>query len=160
MASPVVPVGLRCQFGIGQNNVRGKLPLRNCQSQIDLWSCLSYSGFSVLWRDIMTKATLIFLFVWLVGFCCCLFVLFFIFWDRVSLCSPSCPGTHSIDQAGLELRNSPASASPVLGLKACTITARLCLTVLTFCIHTHTGYYLWFQLQLGYLFIYLFIGKG
>ncbi|GAB1285052.1 KAT8 regulatory NSL complex subunit 1-like protein [Apodemus speciosus] len=29
----------------------------------------------------------------------------------VSLCSPSCPGTHSVDQAGLELRNPPASAS-------------------------------------------------
>jgi hypothetical protein len=28
--------------------------------------------------------------------------------DRVSLCSPSCPGTHSVDQAGLELRNLPA----------------------------------------------------
>jgi hypothetical protein len=25
--------------------------------------------------------------------------------------SPSCPGTHSVDQAGLELRNPPASAS-------------------------------------------------
>jgi hypothetical protein len=29
-----------------------------------------------------------------------------------------CPGTHSVDQTGLELRNSPASASQVLGLKA------------------------------------------
>jgi hypothetical protein len=36
----------------------------------------------------------------------------------VSLCSPGCPGTHSVDQAGLELRNPPASASRVLGLKA------------------------------------------
>ncbi|GAB1302002.1 Lysine-specific demethylase 2A [Apodemus speciosus] len=40
----------------------------------------------------------------------------------VSLCSSSCPGTHSVDQAGLELRNPPASASQVLGLKACTTT--------------------------------------
>jgi hypothetical protein len=32
------------------------------------------------------------------------------------LCCPSCPGTHSVDQAGLELRNLPASASQVLGL--------------------------------------------
>jgi hypothetical protein len=39
-----------------------------------------------------------------------------VFWDRVSLCSPGCPGTHSVDQAGLELRNLPASASRVLGL--------------------------------------------
>jgi hypothetical protein len=34
------------------------------------------------------------------------------------------PGTHSVDQAGLELRNLLASASQVLGLKACTTTAR------------------------------------
>jgi hypothetical protein len=27
-----------------------------------------------------------------------------VFQDRVSLCSPGCPGTHSVDQAGLELR--------------------------------------------------------
>jgi hypothetical protein len=33
--------------------------------------------------------------------------------------SPGCPGTHFVDQAGLELRNLPASASWVLGLKAC-----------------------------------------
>jgi hypothetical protein len=52
-----------------------------------------------------------------------LFILFFR--DRVSLCSPGCPGTHSVDQAGLELRNLPASASQVLGLKACATTARL-----------------------------------
>jgi hypothetical protein len=41
------------------------------------------------------------------------------FQDRVSLCSPGCPGTHSVDQAGLELRNPPVSASQVLGLKEC-----------------------------------------
>jgi hypothetical protein len=35
----------------------------------------------------------------------------FIFRDRISLYSPGCPGTHSVDQAGLELRNPPASAS-------------------------------------------------
>ena len=49
------------------------------------------------------------------------FVLFF--QDRVSLYSPGCPGTHSVDYAGLELRNLPASAFQVLGLKACTTTA-------------------------------------
>jgi hypothetical protein len=43
--------------------------------------------------------------------------------DRVSLYScclysSCCPGTHSVDQAGLKLRNLPASASQVLGLKA------------------------------------------
>jgi hypothetical protein len=38
--------------------------------------------------------------------------------------SPGYPGTHSVDQAGLELRNPPASASQVLGLKACATTAQ------------------------------------
>jgi hypothetical protein len=49
---------------------------------------------------------------------------FFFSRDRVSLCSPGCPETHSVDQAGLELRNPLASASQVLGLKACATTAR------------------------------------
>jgi hypothetical protein len=30
---------------------------------------------------------------------------------RVSLCSPGCPGTHFVDQAGLELRNPQGLAS-------------------------------------------------
>jgi hypothetical protein len=56
------------------------------------------------------------------------FFLFFFFFflgfrDRVSLCSPGCPGTRSVDQAALELRNPPASASQVLGLKVCATTA-------------------------------------
>jgi hypothetical protein len=51
------------------------------------------------------------------------FVLDF-FFKTEFLCSPGCPGTHSVDQAGLELRNPPASASQVLGLKACATTAR------------------------------------
>jgi hypothetical protein len=46
------------------------------------------------------------------------FSFLFFFQDRVSLCSPGCPGTHSVDQAGLELRDPPASASRVLGSKA------------------------------------------
>jgi hypothetical protein len=37
---------------------------------------------------------------------------------------PGCPGTHSVDQAGLELRNPPTSASQVLGLKARVTTAQ------------------------------------
>jgi hypothetical protein len=45
-----------------------------------------------------------------------------VFRDRVSLCSSGCPGTHFVDQAGLELRNPPASASQVLGLKVCATT--------------------------------------
>jgi hypothetical protein len=52
------------------------------------------------------------------------FFFFLVFRDRVSLYSPGCSGTHSVDQAGLELRNPPASASQVLGLKACATTAQ------------------------------------
>jgi hypothetical protein len=48
------------------------------------------------------------------------FFFFLVFPDRVSLYSPGCPGTHFVDQAGLELKNPPASASQVLELKACT----------------------------------------
>jgi hypothetical protein len=64
------------------------------------------------------------------GFCflfvCLLFYFGLVFRDRVSLCSPGCPGTHSVDQASLELRNLPASAFQVVGLKACAITRPVC----------------------------------
>jgi hypothetical protein len=50
------------------------------------------------------------------------FVCLFVFRDRVSLCSPGCPGTYYVYHAELELRNLPASASQVLGLKVCTTT--------------------------------------
>ena len=43
----------------------------------------------------------------------------FIYLETVFLCNPGCPGTYSIDQAGLELRDQPASASQELGLKVC-----------------------------------------
>jgi hypothetical protein len=55
-----------------------------------------------------------------------------IFWARASLCSPGCPGTHFVDQAGLELRNLPASASWVLGLKGCATTPRIVLFCFVF----------------------------
>jgi hypothetical protein len=70
-------------------------------------------------------------FCWFFFFFVCLFVLFLFFRDRVSLCSPGCPGTHSVDQAGLELRNLPASASQVLGLKACATMPGLQQALLT-----------------------------
>jgi hypothetical protein len=49
---------------------------------------------------------------------------FLVFQDRVSLYSSDCPRTHSVDQAGLELRNVPASASQMLGLKVYATTAQ------------------------------------
>ena len=47
------------------------------------------------------------------------------FFSNLGFTSPGFPGTRFIDQAGLELRDFPASASSVLGLKACTTTAQL-----------------------------------
>jgi hypothetical protein len=41
----------------------------------------------------------VWLFVCFVFGCCC-------FQDRVSLCSPGCPGIHCVDQAGLCLLNA------------------------------------------------------
>jgi hypothetical protein len=45
-------------------------------------------------------------------------VVLFCFSETGFLCSPGCPGAHFVDQAGLELRNPPASATRKLGLKA------------------------------------------
>jgi hypothetical protein len=47
---------------------------------------------------------------------------FFLLQDRVSLHSHGCPGTHSVDQSDLELRDPSASASWVLELKVCVAT--------------------------------------
>jgi hypothetical protein len=56
----------------------------------------------------------------------CLFVCLFVCFLRQGFfVSPGCPGTHSVDQAGLELRNPPASDSQVLGLKGCATTPGL-----------------------------------
>ena len=61
----------------------------------------------------------------------------FVFRDRVSLYSPGCPETHSVDQAGLKCRNLPASASQVLGLKACATTAQRSQLLIACC---HAGF--------------------
>ena len=58
------------------------------------------------------------------GYVLSFFFFFRFFRDRVSLYSPGCPGTHSEDQAGLELRNHPSSVSHVLGLKMYTTTVQ------------------------------------
>ena len=49
--------------------------------------------------------------------------LVFGFQDKISLCSPGCPVTYSVDQAGPVLRVSPASVSLVVGLTVCTTNA-------------------------------------
>ena len=47
-----------------------------------------------------------------------LFVLSFVFLDKVSLCiRPSCPGTHFVDQAGLEHTEICLPQAPSAGIK-------------------------------------------
>jgi hypothetical protein len=70
------------------------------------------------------------------------FFLFLVFRDRVSLYSSGCLGTHFVDQAGLELRNLPASASRVLGLKVCATTP---------------GYFIFYYSEILCCFFYLSI---
>ena len=56
----------------------------------------------------------------LFGFGFISFVFVFVFvclFETGFLCSPDCPGTHSVGQAGLKLRNLPAFAFNVLGIK-------------------------------------------
>ena len=45
----------------------------------------------------------------------CIIIIIFLR-NRVYLYSPGCPGAHSVEQAGLELRNPPASASQSAGI--------------------------------------------
>jgi hypothetical protein len=65
------------------------------------------------------------------------FVVVLVFRDRVSLYSPGYPGVHFVDQAGLELRNPPASASWVLGIKACATTPGSIIWILIVCVCSH-----------------------
>jgi hypothetical protein len=69
---------------------------------------------------------------WLCYGLICLFVCFVFFRDRVSLYSHGCLGAHSVDQAGLQLRNLPASASRMLRLKVCAHHYPAYVTVLLF----------------------------
>ena len=60
----------------------------------------------------------------------CMYVCMYVCKDRVSLCSPGCPGLHSVNRAGLEHRALLASASCVLGLKVCTAMSSFSLLFL------------------------------
>ena len=52
------------------------------------------------------------------------FVFVFCFRDRVSLCSPSCPGTHSVDQAGF----------PNIYVCVCVCVFCVCVCVFSVCV--------------------------
>ncbi|EGW11174.1 hypothetical protein I79_014842 [Cricetulus griseus] len=46
-----------------------------------------------------------------------------------NMCSPGCPGTHSVDQAGLKLRDLPASAFLSAGIKGVGYHTRFVLVL-------------------------------
>jgi hypothetical protein len=79
-----------------------------------------FSGYLKITNGSLAFISVIELFLFV---CFCLFVFVLFFRGKVSLYSPGSPGTHSVDQAGLELRHPPPSASQVLELKVCAITA-------------------------------------
>jgi hypothetical protein len=43
-----------------------------------------------------------------------------LFWDRIFPCGSGYPGTHSVDQVGLVLKDQPVSACKVQGFKTST----------------------------------------
>jgi len=59
-----------------------------------MYSCFKFGGFLFFHSEVFL--------LMLQSFVVCCF-LFFFFLDRVSLCGPGCPGTHSVDQAHLQL---------------------------------------------------------
>jgi hypothetical protein len=66
-------------------------------------------GGLVFWWGFSFLGFFVWLFSWVFLFC----VGFLFFQDRVLLCGSGCPGTCSVDQAGLELRDSPVSDSRI-----------------------------------------------
>lgn len=73
-------------------------------------------GGLVFWWGFSFLGFFVWLFSWVFLFC----VGFLFFQDRVLLCGSGCPGTHNVDEAGLELTHLPASASQILELKVFT----------------------------------------
>jgi hypothetical protein len=90
--------------------------------------------FKSLWSFLLLL--LLFWFVFCLFVFCFVSVFFFLlFFETGVLCvSSDCPGTHSVDQASLKLRDLPASASQVLGVNlfAATTTTTTQLGVLVF----------------------------
>ena len=113
--------------------------LRTLHTQGLLYTPKPHTAFLVVFLFVCLVGWLV---GWLVGFVVIL-VWFLVlggvcvcFQDRVSLYSSGCPGTHSVNQAGLELRNLPPSASQELGLKACATSARFphCFSTFPLCL--------------------------
>jgi hypothetical protein len=77
-----------------------------CEKQ--LWLTVSKHGCCSTCKSYFLQQSCLF-FVWLVG---CFFQ------DRVSLCSPGCPETHFVDQAGLGTQKSAYLCLPSAGIKS------------------------------------------
>jgi hypothetical protein len=90
---------------------------------LDLWKNIVYIFLS--WNILVSPIFVLFFLFCFLFFVFVFVFVFFFFRDRVSVYRPGCPGTHFVEQAADELRNSPASVSQVLGLKVCTTIARL-----------------------------------
>jgi hypothetical protein len=88
-----------------------------------------------------------------ISFCFC-FCFWFWFFKTGFLCIALAVLELFVDQAGLELRNLPASASLVLGLKACaTMPGCFCFVFLFFC------FFVFCFLFFVFCFLFLFVTK-
>jgi hypothetical protein len=96
-------------WGHGHNTIYHNYTLKKTEHFLYLCCIFCVCICTCVWRPMVDIMPLLVTF----------FFFFLVFQNRVSLYSLGCPGTHCVDQAGLELRNLPASASRVLGLKVC-----------------------------------------
>jgi len=99
------PLSMTSVQGVASSRTGVKAGL-NCHIGAGNWTHVLYKGSKCPWLLSLQPSSYIHSFIH--SFIC-------LFRDRVSLCSSGCPGTHSIDQASLELKVLPASASWVLG---------------------------------------------
>jgi hypothetical protein len=106
-------VGLQTGTFIPQMNLEVPEKVENPSTQRSSYTTLGYIIF----------VCLIVCFVcWLLFGSVCFVLFCFVFRDRISLYNAGCPGTPFVDGDVLELRNPPASASRVLGLKTYATT--------------------------------------
>ena len=106
------------------------LSLESLQSKSYLPSLLPsflpcFLAFFLFFSFLLFSFFVSFCFLLFIYFCFILFFLFFVilvFGDWDFLCIPGCPGRHSVDQGGLEIKNPSSSASQVLGIKAWATT--------------------------------------